>query len=399
MGQAPPPGMDLQRQGLTAQTQGVIGASGLRAFLSEAGFRGELTNRAASYRMARSLETARLSELHGRIGGIQEALAAPGLSPAARASIEDALREAEEQLAVEPGYSVDYTGVIIQSDLLEPVGFLLDRPLFVHAKATGFWRDDADGSLRVGTGRAEFSLLHTPSAKLFLGIGGFGGFTRADVDAFDGSNDTQALGARVFMGYVLGRRWLLGIQGEQNWAAGNLTLQRGSATGPVRVEQPVNSRGDYAQVELLGQYEAEQGGSLPTGLSLEPRFGAYLIHTAHEATLDNLGNASSGTFGSDDHLAVVRAAVDVSLALGSSRSWSVAGAVGLDHEVHSDMTALVTDPTGIELSLGVTRRMGRARRIMLSFEHYRGTKGLRRSWSLSLIAILDRDPRIPGPPR
>lgn len=378
----PPP--EALRQAAFGRALADIGRSGLRGLLSASGNLGDLQNRAGSYRLAAQLERSRTAALEGRIMALDQALETPGLPDGERATLTDLRDAARAELAAVPRYEAAYRTATGQVEALLPFALVGSHPVFLLVRGRGHVRRDGGDGLTVLSEGASVGPVLVGSNRWIAAPGLTFGRTDVTIGPFDGSSGSTSLGPRLDVGGILGDGWTAAAQVACVWARGTSTIARPGPDGATEVRTRGRSRTTSAKAEIQGRVTLAAPGGVP--VSVRPRLGTFVVSTHSPPTTNSLGERGAGPFGETETVAALRVGASIGTPVGA---WAPSLYLGWEHELDSEMSALVHDPRAWLVSAGLARSWGRGRRISVDYALLRGVHDLRRTSELTLVLILD----------
>jgi len=382
-------GSQTMSAGTAARMLGRIGRSGLRRFLESATMHGELQGRAASYRSVKQVEDARVAGLNGLISALDGALSNPALPLAERARLSARRSAAMAERDAAPEYETSIGAFTGNVGLLTHVASFSSRPVYLIGRGSTHHRGDREHRLSVVAPGGELGLLYAPTDNWVIGLGATLGGYDASVHSFDGTASGFGAGPRIDIGFIISPNWALGLRAQHRWSTGKVEIVRASQDGPIQVRSEQAQRLSYAQAELMGRVGAEELAWLPASLVLQPVVGVYHLTSRYDESTDSLGNVTTGTFGPRERLAVARASLSGTTTLGSGGGWALSAKLAYDYELTNDMDTILTEPHTLSVSAGLTRALGRSRRVSLSYTRYEGQTHRRTANDLTLAATLD----------
>jgi hypothetical protein len=376
----------IARMRMVGSIRANIGNSGLRRFLSESASLGELENRAASYRIVEQVERSRVAGLQGRIAAIEATLQNPTLPDAERAQLESVVADTRAELAAVPEYRVEYHSSTAHAGSLTELGFVGERPVFLYAKGRLVHRTDPNEYLRVLAERLDLATAMFPSNSWFVMPGVTVSRTDVDVLPFEGTSGITSFGLRLDVGAVFGDHWAAGLHTNHTWDRASVRVIR-PGPEPIPIGSEPRTQTTAVKLEFMGHYDGSNIAFLPRALRLAPQLGAYVLRTTYAQVTNTLGETNTGLFGDSDVLALLAAGVALDFDTGTR--FVPDAYLGIDRELPSVMTDVISDRTGIVLTGGLTYVVARSSRAVVTYTYARSTGGWRRSGEIDLVLVLD----------
>ncbi len=335
------------------QWMATMGEAGLRRAYSSGGDLGELVNRAVSYQMSKRILDQQL-----------------------RADPDAALSGLDSRIE----------SYVAQNDSLLPLDTGLDRPLFVRALARIAWRNE-EKRVSSRNDRVDIGLLYAPSQYSFVSAGLVGEKTTSDLKYISGHSDGLAWGPRLDAGVAYNSIWAFSARYDWLTYQGDSDVSVDTPVGRLDIARDVEYERQFVDFEAVAHYNRGNTAWMPRGTQLDWISALQYMTYDYEPRIDSRGQRVREPFGDHNRLGILRTSLAVSQSLGEN--WSLSGELAVDYEWENNMTVPIDDPWTGMASLGVVRQFAPGQRLLLEYERYENSDGMRSRDNVSLIAVFD----------